>query len=198
MRPGDDRRGDRGIGLVEVLVAMGLLVVIGGAVMTTIVSGFRAEARQVEQVQTLNAAKTALERLTRDLRGANPLSVAEPLRVQLRLSDGVVRRTLTYTATPHATRGRIDLLEVRRDLATGVEQTRTTQVLAGLQLPVGAAIFSFAAADGTALAPVSASPVSYSATAARLVTIRLRVHREQGAGGAADLYQRISLRNTEG
>ncbi len=191
------RDGEAGFTLIELLVVLLLVSVIGSITMSGMVSAMRAQRRQVDQTQTLNTAKQALERISRELRGANPLMTAEPQRVKFVTTQNGVKRTLTYATVATGGTMRLDLTEVRTTVATGVTTTSTATVLSGLKLTASDAVFAFYDATGAALVPVTASPVTYQASSARTVTVRLKVNRAV-AGGVADLYQRVSLRNSEG
>jgi type II secretory pathway pseudopilin PulG len=73
------RRGERGLTLVELLVAASMgLVVVGGAV-TIFVSGIRSEPRTASKVVAIQEARVAMDRITRELRqGLDVVPTASP------------------------------------------------------------------------------------------------------------------------
>ena len=67
---------DAGFTLMELLVVVFIMGTIGTIVSGTIVQSMQASRREQERVFTVSTAQTALERLTRDLRTADPLVAA--------------------------------------------------------------------------------------------------------------------------
>ncbi len=176
-RPHHRLEGEDGVTLVELLTVMGVLGVVLAFVTGAVVNAFRSERRQSAQVAALNDAKLAFERVTRDIRAADPLQVAalDRITVDVRLADATVR-TVTYQ--------RAGANLVVSDAATG--QTRT---LVG-NLASGQSLFLFHLADGsTATGEGPVNPRSV-----RSVTVRLQVD-PPGAGRVVDLANRVVVRN---
>ncbi|MCW2671718.1 MAG: prepilin-type N-terminal cleavage/methylation protein [Frankiales bacterium] len=65
-----ERLGDAGVTLVELLVAMVLMGVVGGLVVTAFASSARSQVRLSDETQGLTDLQTVIERLGRDLREA--------------------------------------------------------------------------------------------------------------------------------
>ncbi|MDP9406284.1 MAG: hypothetical protein M3O86_06760 [Actinomycetota bacterium] len=72
---------ERGLGLVEVLVAVTLLVVVAGVVADGVITGFVSTRRGQDRVEALTDVQKVVERMSRELRSACPVRVAEPHRV---------------------------------------------------------------------------------------------------------------------
>jgi prepilin-type N-terminal cleavage/methylation domain-containing protein len=88
------QRDDSGFTLIELLVAIGLSVLVTAVAGSTIVQSLKVQRRQVEHVHALNDAKKGFERMTRELRAADPLLLAEPQAVDMTIvRDGT---TATY------------------------------------------------------------------------------------------------------
>jgi type IV pilus assembly protein PilW len=112
------RREERGLTLVELLVAASMgLVVVGGAV-TIFVSTIRSEPRAASKVQAIQGARVAIDRITRELRqgldveptspsqlaivtyvkatscGGPPASTSIPCKVTYACSTGACTRTV--------------------------------------------------------------------------------------------------------
>lgn len=176
--PGRQRRlaGEDGVTLVELLVAMAISSVVLAFVGGTVVSALRTQSRQTAQIAALNDAKLAFERVTRDIRAADPLQVAalDRISVDLPLVDATIR-AVTYERVGD------DL--VATEAATG-PRTLVSDLVAGQPL------FLFHFADGSTATGASAiDPRSVLS-----ITVRLQVE-PKGAGRVVDLTNRVLLRN---
>lgn len=178
MRPISRRaRPDDGITLVELLVGMAVSAVVLAFVTGTVVHALRTHDRQTTQVAALNDAKRAFEWVTRDLRAADPLRVAEPGRVRLDARRGAGgTRLVTY-----ARQG--DEL-VLTDESAGTSRTLVDSLAAGEPL------FRYHLVDGSTVTGVE-GPVDPRLV--HSITVRLQV--QAGAGSVVDLENRVLLRN---
>jgi len=170
-------QGEDGVTLVELLAVMGVSAVVLAFVTGSVVNALSSERRQRTQVAALNDAKLAFERVTRDIRAADPLQVAalESITLDLRQPDATTR-TVTYQ--------RLDESLVTTDPATGV-----TRPLVG-DLAPGQPVFLFHLADGsTATGEGAIDP-----RLVRSITVHLRVEPE-GVGRVVDLENRVVVRN---
>jgi prepilin-type N-terminal cleavage/methylation domain-containing protein len=68
------RRNDQGgFTLVELLVVLVLLGIVGGIVGSAVITSFRSSRATTNRTVALHELETALQRMTRDLRAADPL-----------------------------------------------------------------------------------------------------------------------------
>ena len=141
LTPGDDR----GLGLVELLVVVTITSILGVVVLTGILQAFTTTREGQERIYTLTDLTAAAERVTRELRAADPVVLAEPTHVQVEVlrnghlelhdftaSTGVLLHTVTrYTDA----------------VGTAVATTDSSELVPGLVVP-SSGVFSFTAAGG--------------------------------------------------
>ena len=196
------RRGsladERGFTLVETLVVMLLLAIIGTILTSSMIQAMRTASKQEDQTRTLNAAKVALERLTRELRGANSLVTTTAQEVAFVTRTEGVRRETRILARVTATGTELVQLDETSDLTTGAALGSKEKVLlGGLATGRSEAVFTYYAGDyygegdPRTLALNPATP-----GAARTIGVRVRVLRAHGAA-PLELYQVVSVRNLE-
>lgn len=170
-------RGEDGTTLVELLTVMALLAVVMAFVTGTVVDAMRSQRRQTAQVDALNAAKLAFERVTRDIRGADPLREVARDRITLdvRQPDATIR-TVTY--------GRAgDSLSVTE------ASTASSRSLVGGLAP-GTPLFLFHLSDGS----TATGDTAFDPESVQSITVRLQVE-PAGAGRVVDLENRVVVRN---
>jgi prepilin-type N-terminal cleavage/methylation domain-containing protein len=68
------RRGDRGFTLVELLVAMGLLAILGSMLVVALVATIRGETVGEDESTGLGDVRTVVEQLSRDIRDARAVT----------------------------------------------------------------------------------------------------------------------------
>jgi prepilin-type N-terminal cleavage/methylation domain-containing protein len=90
---------DRGFTLTEMLVVTVLMGIVGAIVTTTSISGLHHETQLQDRSDSLAQARTALERIDRDIRSTYPLLAASPTQLVLQEAQPTVTRTMTYTVT---------------------------------------------------------------------------------------------------
>lgn len=190
---------DGGFTLVELLVAMMLMLLVGGVLTNSIISAFKTTSRQEDRTRTLVASKVALERLTREVRGANSLVTTAPREIAfVTRAAGVRRETRIIVRTTSAG---TDL--VQRDARTSLVDgsslgTSETIVLGGLAVGRSEAVFRYYAGDyygeGNASTVELTAPVS--AGDVRTIGVRVRLNRLHG-DAPFELYQLVSIRNLE-
>jgi prepilin-type N-terminal cleavage/methylation domain-containing protein len=146
--------GDRddGVTLIEMLVTMSILVLLMGSVVGTVAAALRTQTRQVQQADALVDAQRAYDRMTREIRQANPVVAADPDSIQVEVTDAGVRRSTTYTLLPAASPGADR--EIRQTIsktviATGATTTSTVSLLRGVH--TSTAPFRYYERDGTEL-----------------------------------------------
>jgi type II secretory pathway pseudopilin PulG len=85
-------RGAEGFTLVELLVVILLVTIVGGVVLTSMVRGMQANALAQARIEAYNELTLAGERVTRELRAANPVIVAAAGQTRVRVvRDGACR-----------------------------------------------------------------------------------------------------------
>lgn len=87
---------DRGLSLAEVLIAMLIAALLGGAVVTGVGQALRAADRNQRRVVALGELQVVAERMSRELRAANPVEVAERNRVQVAVRRAGQDRSYRY------------------------------------------------------------------------------------------------------
>jgi len=168
---------EAGFTLVELLTVLALSSVVLAFVTGTVVHALQTQRRQLAEVTALDDSKVALERVTRDLRGADPLLQVALDQVRLDVNRNGTTRTVTYDRAG-------DAFQVT-DAATG--QTRT--LVAGLAS--GEPLFVFHLADGSSLTGDQVlDPRSVES-----VTVHLVVQPGEQQH-AVDLESDVRLRNT--
>jgi type II secretory pathway pseudopilin PulG len=75
------RREERGLTLVELLVASAMSVVLVGAVSSMLISVMKAQPKVTERAQDVSSARWVLERFTREIRNGVRIDVATPSTV---------------------------------------------------------------------------------------------------------------------
>jgi len=190
------RRREQGVTLVELLVVMAMMAVLGTILVTITVSATRASARQQDQTATLNAAKLAMERITREVRGANSMTYATPRQISFVATYSGARTTTSYSVVTTGTTSEISQSQTRVNLSTQVSTSSTKKVLGGLAVGRSDAVFSYLDGAGVALAPASASPETYAPGAVKSVGVLIVMKRLYDAP-AVQVRQVVSIRNFE-
>lgn len=206
--------GEDGVGLVELVVALGLMAVVAGIAYSGLGSFARASKATNDRAVVTAEARTALERLLRDLRAANPID-ALPAAAPVSTYDNAVSFSV-HCATPGVDGCSAQRLRPVRYAVVGSRLERTeggvTSVLLGptgsTAVPVdqrsgavsggGGPVFTYYNADGDVLstAPGSGVTSSHVRDCARSVEVRLHVIAADGdPASAIDLRTRVDLRN---
>jgi len=84
-------RGEQGFTLVELLVALVILGVVGGMVMTAVVTSLQAASATTSRVIALDELQTAMQRVSRDLRAAELFIITESTAVDREVTVVVFR-----------------------------------------------------------------------------------------------------------
>ena len=170
-------RGEDGITLVELLTVMALLALIMAFVTGTVVDAMRSQRRQTAQVDALNAAKLAFERVTRDIRGADPLREVARDRITLDVQrPDATTRTVTYERAGDS-------------LAIIEAAPASSRSLVGGLAP-GTPLFLFHLSDGS----TATGDTAFDPESVQSITVRLQVE-PAGAGRVVDLENRVVVRN---
>lgn len=90
---------ESGYSLIELLVVIVILGVVSTITLSTILTSMRNQESQVEHVNALNTAKIGLERLTRDVRHANPITAGDPSTIEMQITEAGTTRTESWRVT---------------------------------------------------------------------------------------------------
>jgi prepilin-type N-terminal cleavage/methylation domain-containing protein len=194
-----DPAQDDGFTLVEVLVVLMLLGVVSTMIMSITIGATRAAVRQEDATRTLNQSKVAMERMTRDIRGADSLAVAGHDRIAMVATHDGVRRQVSYAV--NLSSKDIERTEVATNLATNVVTTTSRKIVGGLALGRSETVFGFLRGDGVKVKDAAADG-SFLLTPDQLKTVasvRVTVSVARASGKPPiQLKQVISIRNLEG
>jgi prepilin-type N-terminal cleavage/methylation domain-containing protein len=190
------REREGGFTLVELLVTVTLMGVVGAIVTSMMIQSMQTALYQEEKTRTLNQAKIAMERMTREIRGANSLVLATPRAVSLVKVDNGVRKTVTLEVFTDGADSEIRHTVVNRDLATGVETSTDSRVLGGLAVGRSDAVFTYTDGGGADL-PLNTTTGTFEHGDVRTIGIRVLMRRELTGGSPTQLYQLVSIRNLE-
>jgi prepilin-type N-terminal cleavage/methylation domain-containing protein len=90
---------DSGYTLSEMLVVLVLLGIVGAIVTTASVTGLHHEGDLQDRTDATSQARTALERVDRDIRSTYPLLAASPTQIVLQEVQPTVTKTVTYAVS---------------------------------------------------------------------------------------------------
>lgn len=176
------RPGEAGVTLVELLVAMLLLGVVGGVVTSAIVSAMSASQTTTARIQAVQELEIGLQRVTRDLRAADPLVLSgggdfeDELGASV-LADGE-RRTVNYRLVGEVGEQRF----IRED---------TGQTLVALVDNGGEPVFRYLDRHGEEIECDEDCPSEYL----RARQIEVRLVRDIGADGDIEVATKVGVRN---
>jgi prepilin-type N-terminal cleavage/methylation domain-containing protein len=201
-------RGDGGFTLPELIVVVGLLGVVVAMVYASMEVFLRLSSRTESGSIAVSNARTAMERVTRQIRAANPIeALADPAAYATKISFSV------HCSTPGVQScGTDNLRQVAYELVGHelVETVGTTSApilgpegpsslpLSGRRGAVvnGASqpVFRYFQQDGQPLSP-STVPSTTFRDCTRSVELHLVVVAQSGASERVDLTTRVDLRN---
>ena len=95
-------RGESGLTFIEVLVVMLIMGGVIGSLTTVFVSGMRAEQQMSQRFQVQNQARTALDRLRRDVHCASTLSSGWTSSSVTLVNDCSPQGSVTWCTQPSA------------------------------------------------------------------------------------------------
>lgn len=194
-RPRDD---EGGFSLVETLVGMSLFLLIGTLTLNAVVTGLRSQTGLTERASAMENLRTAAQRISRDVRQADPVLRAEDRLLILRQSlTGGGTRDLTYQVVGS------DLVQDEKvTSATGTVTTAPRRTVVRRVDPT-APLFGYVYAVGyvpssptvsaTTCVIAATSPVRYSTDCIGRITLRLS--RTLTKGTPLKLDQTMELRN---
>lgn len=172
-------RQEDGVTLTETLITLLLMGIVGAVVVLSLVQGSRTSARSRERAEAVSELQLAMERISREVRAADPLVVAEADEISMDVNRAGQVLRLAYALSAD------DLVETR---SVGGVVTGTTT------LAEDVVDFSLTYRDeaGAALpTPVAAGSLG--------AVVRVSVHIErfiQGVPTPIELETTVHLRNT--
>lgn len=198
---GDVRRltDDQGLTLVELLVVMLILGVVGTVTTAGVVSGLRTTSEVQNRADAQAVVRTGVERLSRDLRMADPLRHATSTEVRLDVVRGSGVVHVRYVVT--AAGARWDLVERHWNLSwdryqadtqdPGEPPDRERTLISGLTDPD---VFAFRDVGGTHLTDTEVADSGERAR--RAYSVELALHRFVGEGRSpVDVNTAVTIRN---
>lgn len=136
---------EHGISLIEVLIAIVIAGVVGGAIVNAMSQGTRAAQRSHNRVTALAELQTVAQRVARELRAANPITLADATQAEVAVNRAGQSRTYRFRLVADGTTYRIE--EVRTIAGVG-----STSILAR-GLPVTGLALRYYDGTGTELLP---------------------------------------------
>jgi prepilin-type N-terminal cleavage/methylation domain-containing protein len=182
-------RGDRrdgGFTLTELLVVMTLTGIIGGIVTVAVTTGLHKQTQVQDRNDALAQMRTAMQRVSRDIRSSNPLCLAEDKAIWLQQVQAAGTRTMAYSIV--ADGANYDLVADNytaacNTITSTTPYTRTT-LLRNIVNDASTPVFTYQAdpsyaapstVAGSTCAISSTSPVQYDTHCVQTVTLHLEV-----------------------
>lgn len=192
MSPRQRLRREDGMTLVEVLVGVVIMAVALSIASGSAIHAMKVQRRQLAEVDAVNRGRIAIERMTREIRAANPLLAASTdgtsITVQVtRPTAGYNRKITTYSLVGNAVQQSGTLVNTTTNATQAMP---TTTLVTGVTLAAGEKLFSYRMADGTA--PTSTSDLRLYRTAT--ITLRLALP-QSGATSTVRISDTVALRN---
>jgi prepilin-type N-terminal cleavage/methylation domain-containing protein len=159
MRPAPER--DAGFSLTELLIVIVLTGIIGSIVLTVVTTGLHQQTKVEDRNDSLAQARTALQRIDRDVRSANPLTAACPDGTRLSMTEvGTTTTGVTYSVIQQsATRYELVADQVSVDSCDApLTPTSRTVLLTNLVNTASSPVFAYA--DGMVIVSVQVQPPS--------------------------------------
>jgi prepilin-type N-terminal cleavage/methylation domain-containing protein len=172
--------GEKGFTVVELLVVTVLMAIVGGVVLSGLISGMGANEQAQSRIDAYNELQVAVERVSRELRAADPVIDFEPALVSVRVFREGNCHAFTYE---------VDGSELREHRATGPDcdslpATTARPLIRDLDPGPAEPVFEFADVDGEE--PDSADDIA---------TIKLTFQRSLRDQPSVTVSTLVSVRN---
>ena len=179
-----------GVSMIEMLVGVVIMAIAMSIASLSTVHALKVQRRQVAEVDTVNRTRIVMERMTRELRAANPLLAASADGTQISVQvtrpvAGFNRRITTYQLVGDSIQSSGTLINTTTS-ATQAVPPQT--ILTGIALAPGETLFSYKATDG--LPPVSGTT---DLALYHSVTVTLRMALSEG--GTVLVSDTVTMRN---
>jgi prepilin-type N-terminal cleavage/methylation domain-containing protein len=166
--------GDAGVTLIELLVAITLLGTVGTVLTQSVVSGLGTQLKVAAHGVAISQVRTAVQRVTRELRDANPICAISPTGVTLQQPTTSGYRTLVYSVSAAGSKYRLTLKTTSGTCVQAASMTATqTTVISGL---TDSAVFAVAPNPdftGQTCVITGTNPVQYSPKCVGSVTLTI-------------------------
>lgn len=208
-------RGEDGVGLVELVIALALMTIVAGIAYAGLGSFVTSSKAIDDRALATDATRTALERIVRDLRAANPID-ALPGATPVSAYDTAVSFSVHCSPAGTGTCNAQGLRPLRYETVAGELRRTEGGVTSALLRPTGptsvpltvraGAIVNTAAEPVFAYYDVAGDPLVTSGPdavtstlvrdCARTVEVHLRVQaQDRDADAIVDLRTRVDIRN---
>jgi len=111
-------RGDHGVTLLEVLIAMVVTLVVGAAIVSALSQSTRAAQRNHNRTTALAQMQTAAQRIARELRAADPITVAQSDLAEATIVRSGQTRTYRYRLVASGTEYQVEEVRTAGGVAT--------------------------------------------------------------------------------
>lgn len=139
------RDGEAGFTTVELMVAISVLAVVTAGAMGLIVRAMQVSNQTTQRVVVTTDLQRSVERVTRNVRAADPISTATPTQLRVTVHDSAAaRRVITYTLAGGTLSQRVQTYTSPTSAAASSDVT--TAVVGGL---TNTTVFTYTTATGT-------------------------------------------------
>jgi len=190
---------DAGYSLVEMLVVVVILGVVSAVVSAAIISSLRVQQVTESNVTSMAGARTAIERMSRDIRTANPLRTAQANVISFDMYYGTRCERRTYSVVAGS------LVLSRAQFAAGVRcgasgavpgAATTSTVIKNVTNTTAAPLFRYYRWD-TATKTRVESPAPVTAGLTSVDTVRINALVSALRQGDVGVQALVDLRNVE-
>jgi prepilin-type N-terminal cleavage/methylation domain-containing protein len=183
----DDRRRDRGFTLTELLVVITITGILGSIIVAVVTMGLHQQTQAQDRSDAMAQARTAIQRLDRDIRSSDPLKTATDTSIDLCEVQPSTVEDVTYSVVTVGSTVELvaDTGNVSNCFATPASTTRAV-LLKNLVATTTYPVFNYSPVTGyTAPSDGSVStlnclrsgtsPAAYDPSCIGTVTVSLRV-----------------------
>lgn len=195
-----DRRGDSGFSLMEVVITTSILMIVMTAILSTLELATRQERRTTAVVDNQNAVMVAFNRLTRELRGANPIewsAVADSSEFETSVTfwvgsvEGNDRKQWRFRVDTSTSELVAECLSGCVPAGSGLPDLPTREVLIPRMANTAAQpVFQYYSgySDDLILTTTAGSPDQVDPQIVSVCTVRIVIRIRSEAGGGAPVY----------
>jgi prepilin-type N-terminal cleavage/methylation domain-containing protein len=175
---------DHGFSLIELLIGIVLMGVVGSIMLTGVVRSLGVTSEATTRVDALTALQQAVERSSRNIRAADPITAASATALTVTVYDDVTRRRITYAHTGAQV---TETTELFPNHITVTPTSTTTRALIQELDQQGNPVFRYFRADGTAW---TTGPVG------EIARVEIHLRRAVDRGAPIQLTSSAFVRNT--